>query len=114
MPTRHCALSQHAAASGRVPRRLHVVDDALIADSGDGLVALLGVILHELLAQLRSGGHFACFRLGCAGITTPTYLGQPVLREQTGLFDGQFPALAHDGLAAFVRYWSMNTLRPDG
>ncbi len=57
------------------------VDDALIADSGAGLVAFLGVVLHELLAQLLDGGRFAGFRLGCAGITTPAYLGQPFLRE---------------------------------
>ncbi|AFJ02085.1 hypothetical protein Q7C_916 [Methylophaga frappieri] len=78
------------------------VDDTLIADSGAGLVALLGVVLHELLAQLFDGGRFACFRLGCAGITTPAYLGQPFLRERTGLFDGQFPVLTQGGLAALA------------
>ena len=78
------------------------VDDALIADSGAGLVALFGVILHELLAQLLDGGRFARLRLGCAGITTPAYLGQSFLRERTGLFDGQFPVLAQGGLAALA------------
>jgi hypothetical protein len=52
--------------------------------------------------QLLDGGRFAGFRLGCAGITTPAYLGQPFLRERAGLFDGQFPILAQGGLAALA------------
>lgn len=41
-------------------------------------------------------------RLGCAGITSPAYLGQPFLRERAGLFDGQFPLRAQGGLAALA------------
>jgi hypothetical protein len=78
------------------------VDDALIADSGARLVALLGVVLHELLAQLLNGGRLTRFRLGCAGITTPAYLSQSFLRERVGLFDGQFPVLPQSGLAALA------------
>lgn len=78
------------------------VDDALIADSGAGLVALFGVVLLELLAQLLDVGSFAGFRLGCAGISTTAYLGQPFLRERAGLLGGQFPILAQGRLAALA------------
>lgn len=62
------------------------------------------------------GGRAARFRFGCAGITTPAWLGQPFLREKPGLFGGQFPAMTQGGLAAppvFARYARMNTLRTD-
>jgi hypothetical protein len=67
-----------------------------------GLVALLGVVLHELLAQLRDRGRLARLGLGAAGVAAPANLGQPVLRHDAGLFDGQFPEQAQGGLAALA------------
>lgn len=43
------------------------------------------------------------------------HVGQPVLSDGAGLFDGQFAELADfrlTTLAQFVRYWSMTTLLP--
>lgn len=64
------------------------VDDALVAVLRADLVALLGVVLHELFAQLGHRGRLARLGLGTAGITTPANLGQPVLRFDPRLFDG--------------------------
>ncbi len=76
------------------------VDDALIADSGAGLVAFLGVVLHELLAQLLNSRRLTSLGLGCTRIAAPAYLGQPLLRQRTGLLDGQFAVLAKRRFAA--------------
>jgi len=91
------------------------VDDALIAELGAGLVALLGVVLHEFLAQLRNSGRLARLGLGGTRIAASANLSQPVLRQRAGLFDGQFsvhaqrrlaplagirPVLEHEDLAA--------------
>lgn len=35
------------------------------------------------------------------GVAASAHLGQPLLRQRAGLFDGQFPVLAQGGLAAF-------------
>ena len=51
------------------------VDDALVAVLRADLVALLGVVLHELFAQLGHRGRLARLGLGTAGITTPANLG---------------------------------------
>lgn len=79
------------------------VDDALIAFLRAGLVALLGVVLHELLAQLRDGGGLARLGFGAAGIAASANLGQPVLRHDAGLLDGQFSEQTQGGLAALAR-----------
>ena len=76
------------------------VDDGLVPALGTGLVALLGVILHELFAQfLDCRGGSSC-RLGCAGIATPANLSEPFLGQRTGLLDGQFAVQTQGGLAA--------------
>src|SRR3546814_9258378 len=67
------------------------VDDALIAVLRAGLVALLGVVLHELLAQLGHRGRLARLGLGATGVAAPANLGQPVLCLNSCLFDGQLP-----------------------
>ena len=78
------------------------VDDALIADSGAGLVALLGVVLHELLAQLLNGGCLACLGLVRCRIAAPAHLGQPFLRQRAGLFNGQLAEQAQGRLASLA------------
>lgn len=45
----------------------------------------------EFLAQLGHRGRLACLGLGTAGVAAPANLGQPVLRLDPCLFDGQFP-----------------------
>ena len=79
------------------------VDDALIAFLRAGLVALLGVVLHKLRAQLGHRGRFAHLVLGAAGVAAPANLGQPVLRHDAGLFNRQFPEQAQGRLAALAR-----------
>jgi len=78
------------------------VDDALIAFLGAGLVAQLGVVLHELRAKLLDRGRFARLRLVCGRVAAPAHLGQPFLSQRAGLFDGQFPVLTQGGLAALA------------
>ncbi|MPM86519.1 hypothetical protein SDC9_133608 [bioreactor metagenome] len=78
------------------------VDYALIAPAGAGLVALLGVILHELHAQLGNGGGLACLGLGSTGVAAPAHLGQPFLGQGARLLDGQFSIQAQGGLAALA------------
>ena len=78
------------------------VDDALIAVLRAGLVALLGVVLHELLAQLGHRGRLARLGLGAAGVAAPANLGQPVLCLDSCLFDGQLPVQPQRGLAGLA------------
>ena len=75
------------------------VNHALVAELRAGLVALLGVVLHELGAQFLDRGCLARLRLVATGIAAPANLGQPVLGQRAGLFDGQFPVQAQSGLA---------------
>ncbi|OAD85586.1 hypothetical protein ATN89_02420 [Comamonas thiooxydans] len=53
-----------------------------------GLVALLGVVLHELLAEFGNGRGLARLGLGSAGVTAPADLGESFLRQGSGLIDG--------------------------
>src|SRR3546814_4729937 len=77
-------------------------DDALIAVLRAGLVALLGVVLHELLAQLGHRGRLARLGLGATGVAAPANLGQPVLCLNSCLFDGQLPVQPQRGLAGLA------------
>jgi len=70
-----------------------------VAFLGAGLVALPGVILHELLAQLCNCGSLARHRLVGGRIAAPAHLCQPLLGQGAGLLDGQLPEQAQDGLA---------------
>ena len=72
---------------------------ASIAALRAGLVALLGVVLHELGAQLLDRGGCAGSGLGRAWVAAPAHLGQPFLGQRAGLLDGQFPVQAQSGLA---------------
>jgi hypothetical protein len=76
------------------------VDDGLIAFLRARLVAFLGVVLHELLAQRFDRGRFACLGLGTAGVAASTNFGQPVLRHDAGLLHGQFAEQPQGGLTA--------------
>lgn len=78
------------------------VDDGLLPALGAVLVALLGVILHELLAQFLDRRSGASCRLGRAGIAASAYFSEPLLRQRAGLFDSQFPIDAQGGLAALA------------
>lgn len=57
------------------------VDDGLIPTLSAGLVALLGVVLHELGAQLLDRGGSAGSGLGGTGVAAPAHLGQPFLGQ---------------------------------
>ncbi len=78
------------------------VDEALIAALRAGLVALLGVVLNEGVAELLHGRCFAGGVLGRAGVATLAHLGQPFLRHRARLIDRQFAVLAQGGLAALA------------
>lgn len=78
------------------------VDDALVAFLRAGLVALPGVVLHELHAQVFDRRCLARLDLVRCRIAAPAHLGQPFLRQRAGLLDGQFTVLAQRGLAALA------------
>ncbi len=76
------------------------VDDRLIPALRAGLVTLLGVVLHELLAQVRDRGGGSGDCLIGAGIAAQAHLRQPLLRQRASLLNGQLPEQAQSGLAA--------------
>ena len=78
------------------------VNDALIAALRAGLVALLGVVLHEGMAILLHGRGLAGGGLGRARVAALAHFGQPLLRHEAGLFDGQLAKLAQGRLAALA------------
>lgn len=77
------------------------VNHALIAALRAGLVTLLGVVLHEGVAELLHGRCLEGGVLGRAGVAALAHLGQPLLRHRARLIDGQLPVLPQSGLAAF-------------
>ncbi|MCY1364412.1 hypothetical protein D9M69_512130 [compost metagenome] len=76
------------------------VDLVLVAALRAWLVAHLGVILHEPFAQFLDRRSLAGLGLIVSGVAAVPDFGQPVLRQRTGLFDGQLAELAERRLAA--------------
>ncbi|HEL5054567.1 TPA: LysR family transcriptional regulator [Stenotrophomonas maltophilia] len=105
-PVRVGGLVGHLLHHRRHVRALHVlnlhagqhrddvaVDDALVAFLRAGLVALLGVVLHELAAQLLDRGSLTRCGLVCGRVAAPAHLGQPFLRRRGPVR----PSIPHTG-----------------